>query len=713
MGLDLPDTGASRLGLYRFDDIEVDAVAHTLKRGGEPRAVEPKAFAVLLALLQRPGALIGRDELLDAVWGHRHVTPGVLTRAIAQLRNALGDDPQHPRYILTRHALGYSFVGDLGERSRAGNNGAGSGVVASDSKMSSSIAALDEANLTSSNASRFPSRASSLAAAALLAAVLAAVGWHYMAREQRRPLPTGNTIAVLPFATLSNEVQDRYYAEGLATELLGALSGLNGLKVAAWRPPAAVDRSLGIKELGAQLGVATILDANVRREDGRLRINAMLSDVNSGYVLWSKSYDGAIADVFDIQLDIARHVSRIMTGSPPNPENGLKKRLFPTTDVSAFEDYLQGLASVQGSADATDEATRHFRQALSKDSGFARAQAQLCRLESWSFETHRNPDAFQNALMACRKAEKMEPALGEVDLALGDLFRVKGDHENAMRYYEKLLLVPEFRVRGLIGRAQVLVDQGHEDEAIEQFRLAEAQAPPDAQLYAELGYQQYRMGKYQDAIKSYRRVVDLRPDRAAYWSIYGALLLHIGKNDAAMAALKRSIDIEPNANSLANMGEVEYQAGNYSAAAELYRQAMGLNPGKFAYVGYLADALSADASSRNLAGEAYALAAERAKKFITLKKNDAMAYACLGWYLANLGEKEEAIVMLESSERIKNEVGEVAFVNARTLALLGDKEQARERIDVARRYGVSASRISSDATLVRVGLASQEVAFGN
>src|SRR5690606_2068692 len=73
-------------------------------------ALEPKAYAVLLALLAHPGHAIGRDELLDQVWGHRHVTPGVLNRVVAQLRKALGDEAEHPRYIQTLHAVGYRFM---------------------------------------------------------------------------------------------------------------------------------------------------------------------------------------------------------------------------------------------------------------------------------------------------------------------------------------------------------------------------------------------------------------------------------------------------------------------------------------------------------------------------------------------------------------------------------------------------------------------------
>ena len=106
-------SSAGRRLCYRFDDVVVDSQAYTVHRAGVLQTVEPKAYAVLLELVQHPNAVVSRGELLDAVWGHRHVTPGVLTRAIAQLRHALGDDPHAPRYIRTRHALGYCFIGEL------------------------------------------------------------------------------------------------------------------------------------------------------------------------------------------------------------------------------------------------------------------------------------------------------------------------------------------------------------------------------------------------------------------------------------------------------------------------------------------------------------------------------------------------------------------------------------------------------------------------
>jgi DNA-binding winged helix-turn-helix (wHTH) protein len=104
-----PDSG----WIYQCDDIVIDPRAHRLERAGLELSVEPKTYAVLVMLLQHAGDVVGKDDLLDAAWGHRHVTPGVLTRAVSQLRHALGDSARHPRYIATVHRLGYRFVGDV------------------------------------------------------------------------------------------------------------------------------------------------------------------------------------------------------------------------------------------------------------------------------------------------------------------------------------------------------------------------------------------------------------------------------------------------------------------------------------------------------------------------------------------------------------------------------------------------------------------------
>lgn len=99
--------------IYRCGDIVVEPRAHLLLRDAQPVPVEPKAYAVLLVLLERAGELVDKNALLDTVWGHRNVTPAVLSRVISQLRRALGDCAVHPHLIATVYCLGYRFIGPV------------------------------------------------------------------------------------------------------------------------------------------------------------------------------------------------------------------------------------------------------------------------------------------------------------------------------------------------------------------------------------------------------------------------------------------------------------------------------------------------------------------------------------------------------------------------------------------------------------------------
>jgi len=105
----------SHSGHFRFGDAEIDVAAHTLFHRGTPCAIEPKAFEVLMQLVTHPGDVLTKDQLLDSVWGHRCVTPNVLSRVVAQLRHALHDSAHAPHCIETVPTLGYRFIAPLQE----------------------------------------------------------------------------------------------------------------------------------------------------------------------------------------------------------------------------------------------------------------------------------------------------------------------------------------------------------------------------------------------------------------------------------------------------------------------------------------------------------------------------------------------------------------------------------------------------------------------
>lgn len=710
-------------GRFRFGDIVVDEAAHLLLRDGKAQAVEPKAFAVLVALLRRPGELVGRDELLDRVWGHRHVTPGVLTRAIAQLRAALGDDPQHPRYIQTRHALGYSFVGVLQheEAPEAMVADAGApppmaehsppGVPPGDDDAvahapGSDVAlARDGDAAGASRARHWPFRYW-LLASVLAVVALASMLWH---DRQARPvlvLPSEPSIAVMPFTNLGGDRDDDYFAEGLAVEMHDALAGVKGLKVAAQMSPgAAGKRETDVKALGARLGVAAVLDASVRREGQRVRINARLSDTATGYTLWSHRYDRELSDVFATQSEIARDAVGALMPLLPGTDATLSQRLKPTRSVVAFDAYLKGLQQLlRPDHGGAEDAIGFFSQALAADGGFARAQAGICRSEVSRFETVRDTGAFARAETACARAAKMDPGLGEVNLALGELHYVRGDYGKAVEYYAKAEADPARRPAVYVGMALVHADQGRQAQSREYFDRALSLRPGDATIHSLAGYYQYLAGNLPAAIVSYRKAIDLQPGNAELWNMLGLMQGYAGDNASATRSLERSIAIEPNYAALSNLGDLKYRAGDYAAAVALHRRATALEPDDFLPWGNLGDALLADPATATQAGAAFSEAAGRARRYVDIKPDDAKALAGLGWYLANLGQPAMARELVVRSEALGSEPMEVALFNAQTLALLGDIDQARRRAAAARSAGLPEDIIASNAVLRRAGV---------
>lgn len=193
-----PDSG----WIYQCDDIVVEPRAHRLERAGVALSVEPKAFAVLVVLLQQAGEVVGKDELLDAAWGHRHVTPGVLTRVISQLRHILGDCASSPRYIATVHTLGYRFIGDV---QRVAASPASTPAAGADATLGTrpDVIALPQDRASKPPKQPEPAPVPWLAAVIMVAAIVAMLAaaslWHPPRDQARAPRSTPPpALVVLP-----------------------------------------------------------------------------------------------------------------------------------------------------------------------------------------------------------------------------------------------------------------------------------------------------------------------------------------------------------------------------------------------------------------------------------------------------------------------------------------------------------------------------------
>lgn len=714
---------------YRFGPFLVDASAYTLTRDGEPQSAEPKAFAVLLHLLRHAGELVRHEELLDAVWGHRHVTPGVLTRAIAQLRHALDDDSHRPQYIQTQHGLGYRFIGEL--KSWPESEGPPARVLVAPAAEAAPTGPAGEraAGDTHPEVAQ-PAVAANIRAAPppgtakrmrpwrwwplplLAVAGLAAWLWWYGVPPSVAPAPVEPSVAILPFTSLSENKDDSYFAEGLAVELHSALADVPGVKVAACRSDSACGtQGADARRLGKLLGVATVLDADVRREGSKVRIDARLTDTRTGYTLWSGSYDRELTGVFALQSELARDVVQSLLGVLPRDTQALTRRLAPTSNLAAYDAYLHGVQQLDqrdGSATRSARSIGFFREALAADPSFARAQAGICRAEIVAFEAEHDATAFDRAQAACQRAAAMDPHLREVSLALGDLYRARNDNAQAIEHYRKALESQALRADAYLGLARAESAQGHNELALDYFERARQSRPGDPAIYRGLGFEHYVRGDMSKAIEGFTTAATLAPDDEGIWSNLGGLYMVSGDAARAADAYSRSLAIEPNYPALSNLGTLRYEQRRYGEAADLYRRAATLNDSDYRIWGNLADALAASPEGRPQARESYERAARMAQQYVDIKPSDAHAIAVLAWYRANLGQEREARDLIERAHALNKEPGEVAFWAAQSLAGLGDQEGARRWIERARKGGVNMPRLQASPVLRPMLAATQQ-----
>jgi DNA-binding winged helix-turn-helix (wHTH) protein len=282
---------AIRLG----GSVEAWPTQHRLNVDGKPVHVEPKVMAVCLMLLERPGDVVTRAELMDSVWAGRVVGEEVLTRCISELRSALGDKASNPQFIETVPKQGYRLL------------------------------VVPEIE-SSSAPRRHLLRAIAAAAVAVITIAATISGW-------MSSLPTEPTrIAVLPF--LASEA-DSHFGAGVAEELMNTLVGLPGLRVTSRTSAFAENPGSDPKVIGEHLDVDTLLTGTLRRDADEVRLSARLVDVASGDHLWADTFAGPVSTLYAMQDQVIEAVTGTLGISLDQP----LKVARTTTDINARDLY--------------------------------------------------------------------------------------------------------------------------------------------------------------------------------------------------------------------------------------------------------------------------------------------------------------------------------------------------------------------------------------
>jgi non-specific serine/threonine protein kinase len=316
------------------------------------------------------------------------------------------------------------------------------------------------------------------------------------------PAGDGPSIAVLPFADMSPAKDQDYFCEGIAEELIHALTTLRGLRVASRTASfLAKERPSDVTAIGNQLHVSTILEGSVRKAGDRLRVSVQLIKVADGFHLWSERYDRHLSDVFAIQDDITEKVIRALSLVLGERERRDLSRI-QTSDVEAYDLYLRGRKAFSRAGRAGQrEAIRHFEQAAAVDPGYALAYAGIADASGMLFMFHGSgKEDLERAELASLKALDLAPQLAESHASRGFAASMSKRYDEAERELRTALALNPGLWEAKYLFARMRVAQGRLADAAGLFEEALEIRPEDYEVPAMLTWIYRGLGRNDEAL---------------------------------------------------------------------------------------------------------------------------------------------------------------------------------------------------------------------
>ncbi len=392
------------------------------------------------------------------------------------------------------------------------------------------------------------------------------------------------SVAVLPFLNLSSDPENEYFADGITEDVIAHLSKIRALKVISRTSVMAFkQRDQSLKEIGARLEAAALLEGSVRRVGDRVRIVAQLIDAETDRHLWAETYDRRLTDVFAIQTDVALHIaSALQAELSPDEKSRLHKE--PTSDLQAYQLYLQGRhCYLRYTEEGTRKGLEYFERAIAKDPDYALAHAALAMAYTELGETGglRPDEAYARAKEASARALALDRALGEAHCMLAYIKAVCDfDWAGAEAEFKRALeLTPNSAdTYDLYGRMCLALERNGEALAMEQ----RAQELDPLAHRADVARALLRAGRNDEALEAATRTVELDPHYARGHATLGWAYLKKGIVERGVAELETAVSLSPGDTLwLAQLGEAYGIVVNAAGARDVLRQLDELSRRRF------------------------------------------------------------------------------------------------------------------------------------
>jgi TolB-like protein len=359
------------------------------------------------------------------------------------------------------------------------------------------------------------------------------------------------SVAILPFADLSEKKDQEYFSDGLSEELINLLAQVRDLRVPTRTSSFYFKgKQLSLPEIAKALNVANVLEGSVRKSGNRLRVTVELVQVSDESRLWSETYDRKLDDIFKVQDDIAGAVVKALKGSLLE---GRAVNAMPTTNTEAYTLYLQGRA-IQHLGTAADfaKAMGYYQHVVALDPSFAAAWATLAGLLADDYATFRS-QPYQTVSVAAHSAAaralSLSPDSPEVQVELGRVaYLVDLDWAASRRAFDRALQLDPGNVVALRFKSYLAGTLGSAADQTRYAELAISRDPLDYWNFFALGLADYCAGRFDAGAAAMRKAFELNPGVAEARSDYARILLLGGNPSAALEEIQR--EISPNARDL-------------------------------------------------------------------------------------------------------------------------------------------------------------------
>jgi TolB-like protein len=491
---------------YEFDSFRLDAIRRLLWRNGTQVPLTPKAFDLMLALVQHHGAVLEKNEIMRLLWPNLAVEENNLTVIVSSLRKALSESPGEHKYVVTIPKRGYCFVAQVNE--------------VWGTKASAAIAAAGSAKKSQSGE---------------------------VLEELTQDVSPTKILSVLPFRTISNVPHEDYLGIGISEALIIKLGAISQIVV---RSSSTVLSQSGLRQdplqIGRKLGIDFFLEGWVQKADHRIRVTIQMIDVNDGSSVWTGKFDALFTDIFEVQDTISEQVARALMLKLSGEE---RKRLTKrhTENSEAYRAYLKGRYFWNKRlASDLERACEHFRLATELDPDFALAYVGLADCYNMlSFFSGFCPKEFYpTAREAVAKARVLDDELAEAhaSLALVEMMSDWNWQAAEQGFKHAIKLNPTY-TPARQWYSKLLTALGRHDEALGQIREAQHLDPLSLIIGAIVGFVYYYARQYDEVIYHSRKNLELDPHfTLTYWDL-GWAYQQKGMFPEAIATFKKAVSL--------------------------------------------------------------------------------------------------------------------------------------------------------------------------